>query len=148
MAKPKLLTLSLCVAFLFGAAACSSLEIANVDYAQPVESVLSVDGNNDVQDQRYAIKFNISPVLTEEGVSSVDEVRLIRNSAGYYFLTASGFSNVYVFEPVESGLEEKNIISIPGEALSQPAFNNRNGVVELVDLATGATHNLDQNGRR
>lgn len=147
MANSKLLTLLMCVAFLFSAAACSSLEISNVDYAQPIESVLTVDGN-EVHDKRYAIKFNISPVLDEEGVSSVDEVRLIRNSRGYYFLTASGFNNVYVLEVEEGGLKEKNIIGIPGDALQQPAFNQRNGMIELVDLATGATHNLDHNGRR
>ncbi len=147
MAKSKLLTLSMCVAFLFSAAACSSLEISNVDYSQPVESVLTVE-NNEVHDKRYAIKFNISPVLDEEGISSVDEIRLIRSNRGYYFLTASGFNHVYVLEVTSGGLDEKNIIRIPGDALQQPAFNQRDGFIELVDLATGDTHNLDHNGRR
>jgi hypothetical protein len=95
MLKQASITLSLCVALLFGAAACGpSLVIQNVDYSQPVESVLTPDGDAMVHDQRYAIKFSISPILEDEGVSSVDEIRLIRNRAGYYFVTAEGFSNV------------------------------------------------------
>jgi len=149
MAKPKLTTLSLCVALLFGAAACGpSLVLQGVDYAQPIESVLTPDADTEVHDQRYAVKFTIAPVLEEEGVSSVDEIRLIRNSAGYYFLTAAGFNNVYVFEPGESELSLKTKIEITGNGLSQPAFNQRDGHIELVDMATGDTYTLDQSGRR
>ncbi len=149
MAKPKLITLSLCVALLFGAAACGpSIVLQGVDYAQPIESVLAPDGNAEVHDQRYAVKFTIAPVLEEEGVSSVDEIRLIRNSAGYYFLTAAGFNNVYVFESGESELSLKRKIEISGSGLQQPAFNQRDGHIELVDLGTGNTYNLDQSGRR
>lgn len=149
MAKPKLITLSLCVALLFGAAACGpSLVLQGVDYAQPIESVLAPDSNAEVHDQRYAVKFNISPVLEEEDVSSVDEVRLIRNSAGYYFLTAAGFSNVYVFTPEESELSLETKINITENELQQPVFNQRDGQIELVDMSTGDTYNLDQNGLR
>ncbi len=149
MAKPKLITLSLCVALLFGAAACGpSIVLQGVDYAQPIESVLAPDANAEVHDQRYAVKFTIAPVLEEEGASSVDEIRLIRNSAGYYFLTAAGFNNVYVFEPGESELSLKRKIEISASGLQQPAFNQRDGHIELVDLGTGNTYNLDQSGRR
>ena len=137
----------MCIALLFGAAACGpSLVLQGVDYAQPIESVLSPDSNADVHDQRYAVKFNISPVLQEEGVSTVDQIRLIRNSAGYYFLTAQGFNNVYVFSPEASELELESKINITNNGLQQPAFNQRSGTIELVDLATGDTFNLDQNG--
>lgn len=149
MAKQTITTLSLCVALLFGAAACGpSLILQNVDYAQPLESVLTPDSNNQVHDQRYAIKFNVSDILTDEEASSVDQVRLIRNSAGYYFITASGFNNVYVFEPSESELKLKSRISVSENGLGQPAFNQRNTHIELVDLTTGNTYNLDQNGLR
>jgi hypothetical protein len=149
MAKPTITTLSLCVALLFGAAACGpSLVIQNVDYAQPLESVLSPDTENQVHDQRYAIKFNISGILEEEGISSVDEIRLIRSRAGYYFVTASGFNNVYVFETDESELKLENKIEITANGLGQPAFNQRNSHIELVDRATGDTYNIDHNGLR
>jgi len=149
MAKPKLITLSLCVALLFGAAACGpSLVIQDVDYTQPIESVLAPNSDLEVHDQRYAVKFNISPILEEEGVSSVDEIRLIRNRAGFYFLTASGFSNVYVFKTAESELDLETIIEIPQGELMQPAFNQRDGYVELVDLETGESYSLSKDGLR
>jgi hypothetical protein len=148
MAKPTITTLAMCVAILFGAAACGpSLVIQNVDYAQPLESVLSPDMDNQVHDQRYAIKFNISGILEEEGASSVDEIRLIRSSAGYYFVTAAGFNNVYVFETDERELKLKRKIEITGDGLGQPAFNQRDSYIELVDRATGNTYNLDHEGR-
>lgn len=149
MAKPTITTLLLCATLLFGAAACGpSLVIQNVDYSQPIESVLTPDTNNEVHDQRYAIQFNISSILETEGVSSVEEIRLIRNNAGYYFVTAAGFSNVYVFETGESELSLETEIELTDEGLGSPAFNLRNGQIELVDLDSGTTYNLDQNGRR
>lgn len=149
MAKPTITTLSLCVAFLFGAAACGpSLVLQNVDYAQPLESILTPDSDNQVHDQRYAIKFDLSNILEEEGETSVDEIRLIRNGAGYYFVTAAGFNNVFVFETAESELKLKTLIEITGNGIGQPAFNQRGSHIELVDLASGTTYNLDQNGRR
>lgn len=148
MAKSRLSSLIFSIALLFGVTACGpSLVLQDVDYAQPVESVLEPDSNTDVHDQRYAVKFNIAPVLEEEGVSSVDEIRLIRNTAGYYFLTASSFTSVYVFEPGEGELSLKNKIDISDEGLQQPAFNQRQGRIQLVDLETGNTYNLDHNGR-
>jgi len=149
MAKPKLTTLLMCVALMFGAAACGpSLVLEGVDYAQPVESVLAPDDNAEVHDQRYAVKFSISPILEEEGISQVDEIRLIRNRAGYYFITAAGFNNVYVFEPSDSELALATIIEITEDGLEQPAFNQRDEYIELVDMGTGESYNLDQSGRR
>jgi len=148
MAKPTITTLAMCVAILFGAAACGpSLVIQNVDYSQPIESVLSPDSNNEVHDQRYAIKFNVSNILEEEGSSSVDQIRLIRNTTGYFFVTAAGFNNVYVFETGEGELNLKNKIEITGEGLGQPAFNQRDNYIELVDRASGNTYNLNHEGR-
>ena len=140
------MTLILSVAFLFGAAACGpSLIIQNVDYSQPLESVLTPDDDAMVQDQRFAIKFSISSILEEEGISSVDEVRLIRNREGYYFVTAAGFSNVYVLQPDDSELKLSKKIRISGDSLGQPAFNQRGDYIELIDNETGMTYNLDHN---
>lgn len=149
MAKPKLTTLLLCVALVFGVAACGpSLVIQNVDYSQPIESVLTPDSDNQVHDQRFAIQFNISGILETEDISSVDEIRLIRNHAGYYFVTAAGFVNVYVFEPGENELKLKTAIEITENGLGQPAFNLRGGNIELVDRTSGDIYNLDENGQR
>lgn len=149
MKRAKFLHVIIMFVFLMGITACgTSLVIQDVDYSQPLESVLTPGADNQIHDQRYAIKFSISPVLQEEGVASADEIRLIRNRAGYYFITAPGFSNVYVFEPDENELKLKNKIEITGDRLGQPAFNQRNTHIELVDRASGQTYNIDQNGRR
>lgn len=129
---------------LLSVTACGpSLVLHNVDYSQPIESVLEADADFNVHDQRYAVKFSIAPLLTEEGVSGVDEIRIIRNRAGYYFVTASGFNNVYIFAPGASKLElvEKMLVSSNG--LSQPAFNQRDTYIELIDRDTGETFNLN-----
>ncbi|TVQ03891.1 MAG: hypothetical protein EA359_08155 [Balneolaceae bacterium] len=149
MKRKTIINLSVIFAVVMGTMACgTSLVIQDVDYSQPLESVLTPDADNRVHDQRYAIKFSIIPVLQEEGITSVDEIRVIRNRAGYYFITASGFSHVYVFEPDESVLKLKNKIEIAGEGLGQPAFNQRNTHIELVDMISGQSYNIDQNGRR
>ena len=134
------------VVFMLGVASCGpSLVIQNVDYSQPLESVLSPDSDNMVHDDRYAIDFSIAPVLEAEGVSSVNEIRLIRNSSGYYFVTANGFQNVYVFAPDESELKLENKIEFE-QAISEPAFNQREDYIELVDLSTEETYRLDHEG--
>ncbi len=144
-----LTTLSVIAALLFTAVGCgSSMVIQDVDYSQPIESVLTPDADQVIHDQRFAIKFSIAKVLEQEGIQSADEVRLIRNRAGYYFLTAKGFNNVYVFKPGEHELKKKEIIEISSEGIGDPAFNQRDRYIELVDRATGQTYNLDQTGRR
>lgn len=134
------------VVIMLGIVSCGpSLVIQNVDYAHPLESVLEPDSDNMVHDDRYAIDFSIAPILEEEGTSSVNQIRLIRNSAGYYFVTANGFNNVYVFSPAEGELELENTIEFEA-GLSEPAFNQRDEYIELVDLANGEMYRLDHEG--
>lgn len=128
---------------LLGVAACGpSLVLHNVDYSQPIESVLEVDSDFNVHDQRFAVKFSITPLLDEEGIPSVSEIRIIRSRAGYYFVTASGFNNVYIFASGESKLELVEKIRVSDNGLSQPAFNQRGSHIELIDRDTGETFNL------
>ncbi|MEX2602502.1 MAG: hypothetical protein WD355_12685 [Balneolaceae bacterium] len=133
------------VVLLLLTAACGpSLVIQGVDYAQPVESVLIPGDDQTVHDQRYAIRFSIAPLLAEEGVDSVDEIRLIRNSSGYYFVTAAGFTNVYVMNAAESELQLQATIEISGSGLGNPAFNQRGDHIELVDLASGNVYRMNE----
>lgn len=149
MANSTITKLFVSVALIFSVAACGpSLVIQNVDYAQPIESVITVDSNNEAHDKRYAIKFNVTNLLESEGASSVSEVRLIRNRAGYYFVTAAGFNNVYVFEASESELKLKEKIEITSSGLGSPAFNQRHDFIELIDTASGNVYRLDHNGIR
>ncbi len=123
--------------------ACASLSLTNVDFAWPVESSLPVNNTNSVEDGRYAVAFNVAPLATEEFQDSSalksKSLRILRNSNGYYFVTAAGFRNVYVLSPGEGILRVKKKISIGKNAegqelrLDNPALNQRPPYVELVD---------------
>lgn len=146
MTKSTLHVILLCV-LMIGTVSCGpSLVIQNVDYSQPLESVLTPNSENMVHDQRYAIKFSVAPILEAEGTSSVNEVHLIRNHDGYYFVTAGGFQNVYVFAPGEGELELENTIEFVENPLEDPAFNRRDGYIELVDLSVDETYRLNHEG--
>lgn len=123
--------------------ACASLSLNNVDFAWPVESSLQVNNSNSVEDGRYAVAFNVAPLATEEFQDSSalkgKSLRILRNSTGYYFVTATGFRNVYVFSPGEGKLSMKEKISIGKNTegqelkLENPALNQRPPYVELLD---------------
>lgn len=144
MNKQRFLHILFSLAILLSATACGpSLILQNVDYSQPIESVLVPDSELIVHDQRYGVKFSIAPLLAEENLTEVDEIRMIRNRAGFYFVTASGFNNVYVFTPGESIFELAEKMLITESGLSQPAFNQRETYIELIDRNTGETFNLN-----
>ena len=130
--------------------ACKTFEIKNVNYAQQVESVLEPTQNGQVEDSRYGISFNILPFQYQEMQDSssvlVNEVRLIRNQGGYYFITANGFNNVYVMEPIDSGLKLKEKITISESGLIKPAFNLRSPYVQLIDTETSEIYILNEKG--
>ena len=148
--KPlKLLKMPALLAFMLILTGCgSSLVLENVNYSQPLESVLSPDSEGVVHDQRYAIQFNITPLIEYEGTESAEEIRLIRNTPGFYFVTADGFSNVYIFSPGEGELTLHEEVELPDGPISKPAFNQRTTHIELINQTSGQTYNLDQNGIR
>ena len=135
---------------LFLSTACKTFEVKNVNYGQQIESVLSPNAKGEVHDSRYSLTFNILPFQFQETQDSsavtVDEVRLIRNNAGLYFITADGFSNVYVMEPIKNGLKLKKKIQVSEQGLIAPAFNMRNPYIELVDKETAQTFSLNEKG--
>lgn len=146
MIRSILHTMLLCV-LLIGTVSCGpSLVIQNVDYSQPLESVLTPNNENIVHDKRYAIQFSVSPILEAEGRESINELRLIRNTSGYYFVTANGFQNVYVLAPGEGELQLENTIEFLENPLDEPVFNQRNAYIELVDLSNGETYRLNKEG--
>jgi hypothetical protein len=132
--------------------ACKTFEVKNVNYAQQVESVLIPTESGDVTDSRYGISFNILPFQYQEMQDSssvqVSEVRLIRNQNGFYFITANGFNNVYVMEPITNGLKLKEKISVSENGLIKPAFNLRTPFVQLVDVETSEIVTLNEKGIR
>jgi hypothetical protein len=134
---------------LLACAGCSGLTLESADFAWPLESVLAVDDNGIVSDERYSIEFNAIPVFFEEHQDSSaftgKEVRLIRDQLGFYYLTANEFKNVYVFQADDGQLVLDTKIPISETGIMRPAFNQRGNYIELVD-ANNRTLSLTHNG--
>ncbi len=118
--------------------ACSTLTLKPADYAWPIENVLKVDSKGFVTEQRYSFSVNVKPIFFEEFEDSTNyigkELRIIRDKAGFYFVTSKNFKNVYILKSIESGMELVNKIVISEtQALTSPIFNQRNQFIELID---------------
>ena len=118
-------------------AACSTLTLQPADFAWPLESVLPVNDEGIVLEDRYSLEFNTKAMFFEEFQDSlaymVREIRIIRDNQGFYFITGSNFKNVYVFKAIEEKLVLDNKIFISEFGLQTPAFNQRKPYIELVD---------------
>ncbi len=122
---------------LFFLSACSSLILKPADFAWPVETVLKVDSTGTVDIPRYSIAFNTQALFLKETKDSSayknQQIRVIRNTKGFYFMVANNFKNVYVFK-VDDGtfrLDRKIEIS-DTTGIQNPAFNQRPPYIELV----------------
>jgi len=137
--------------FLF-IAACSTLILKPADFAWPVESVLNVDNNGKVDIQRYSINFDARELFLKETGDSLgyqnQQLRVIRNSNGYYFMVANNFRNVYVFNNDEGTFRLEKKIEISGKTgIQNPAFNQRPPFIELVYGENGSSKvNLTEKG--
>src|SRR3990172_2044817 len=120
-------------------AACSSLVLKPVDFAWPVECVLHINDEGFVKEDRHNLYFSVKILFLEEteGDSTAylnKDLRIIRDTKGYYFVTSQNFKNVYVFIGIDGELNLDNKIEISEtEEMSNPAFNQRLPYVELVD---------------
>lgn len=135
MAYIKLLMIMILVNVIAG---CSGVKLIPAEFGWPIESVLKVDNNGFVKEERHSLSFNTKPMFLKETEDSTafngKSIRLIRNNEGCYFITAAGFKNVYVFLMKESGLIQHHIIEISEtDVLKNPAFNQRPPFIELLD---------------
>lgn len=117
--------------------ACSSLVLEPADFAWPVESVLKADEKGNVQERQYNVSFNTMKLFLEETGDSLSyagrDLRLIRDSKGFYFITSDNFKNVYVFNADNGTLRLDNKIAISDTlGMKDPAFNQRPPYIELV----------------
>jgi hypothetical protein len=116
---------------------CSSLTLQNTDFGWPVESVLTVDRNGAVADPQRGLSVNLTPLSQAELQDSLalrgTRVRIIRSAEGHYYLTSTGFKNVYVFSPGERELSLKKAIEVSPQGLREPALNQRPPYIELLD---------------
>ena len=116
---------------------CSSLILKPADFSWPIESVEKVADNGNVDIARYSISFNVKNLfLAETGDSTAyqnKKISVIRNSAGYYFMAADNFKNVYVFTMHDGGFKMDNKIAVTDTTgMHNPAFNQRPPYIELV----------------
>jgi len=118
-------------------AACSVLTLQPANFAWPLESILPVDDNGKISEDRYSVEVNTVGLFFEEFQDSLSykgkEIRMIRDNLGFYFITATTFKNVYVFKAEEGKLLLENKIFISEFGMQAPAFNQRDPYIELID---------------
>jgi len=94
-------------------AGCSVLTLQPANFSWPLESVLPVDENGNISDDRYSLEVNTVGMFFEEFQDSLSykgkDIRLIRDNQGFYYMTSSNFKNVYVFNTDEGKLVLENI---------------------------------------
>ena len=117
--------------------ACSTLTLQQGDFAWPVESVISVDEDGRVSDDRYSISFDTKSLFLEETKDSSayegKQIRMLRDINGYYFITAEKFKNVYVFQMDNGSMVLNSKIFISENGIEAPALNQRAPFIELID---------------
>lgn len=116
---------------------CAQITLEPSDFAWPIESVLDVDDEGMIQENRYSFSTNVKSLFIAETNDSTSflksSVRIIRDMDGYYYIIANGFKNVYLFNANNGKLvlKEKYLISEFG--LDLPAFNQRKPYIELLE---------------
>jgi len=117
-------------------AGCNTLTLKPSDFSWPVESLLKINDKGNVQDRLHSLTFNVKGLFfTEMQDSSAAKgtLHVIRNSEGYYFITAAKFKNVYIFGSTEGGLSLKNVIPVKTTGLESPALNQRSPYIQLIN---------------
>ena len=114
-----------------------SLVLQPVDYSWNLESVLKVKQDMTVKGAPKTLAFNVYELFKAEGIDlkvSEDgrEIRIIRDNAGYFYIVAEGFTNVYVFETGENSLDLYSKIKIDEKGVVKPRFNFRKPNVQLL----------------
>ena len=121
---------------------CSTLVLRPVDFSWPIEVTLQPDGKGNARDARYQLSFNVKALLFEELQDSTSAVKLtlhvLRDQAGYYFITAKGFKNVYVFGHGDGTLRLQKKIFVSEKGLDAPALNQRAPYVSLINEKRGS----------
>jgi hypothetical protein len=127
--------------------ACSSLNLEPADFSWPVESVLKVGEDGTVMEERHSLAFDAKNLFLEETGDSLSyqgkDLRIIRDSKGYYYITSNGFKNIYVFTATDGELLLDDKINVSETGVVNPAFNQRSPYVEL--LAGNEKHLLLNN---
>jgi len=120
---------------------CSTLVLKPVDFSWPIESAPQPDARGNVKEQRYQVNFNVKALLFEELRDSTSvtkhTVHILRDQAGFYFVTAKGFKHVYVFGHGDGNLTLHKKILVSEKGLEAPAFNQRAPNISLINEKKG-----------
>jgi len=139
-----------CLGALLALPGCASVTIRPVDYSWSYESVLTADGQGIVRGEPKTIAFDAGELFRAEaktkdaGAAANQTLRIIRDEAGYYFITAPGFKHVYVFTSAEGKLSLKKKVLIAKQGMEKPFFNRRDQGIELG--ADGRVYLLSKKG--
>lgn len=122
------------------AGGCSSLQLQPADFSWAAEEILDISSGGMVSAERYSVEFSVKPLLAKEFAAdsmmakNAKMVRIIRDKAGYFYVTGPKFKNVYVFGQGEGSLSLNNTISIsPDKPMEDPKFNQRDSYIELLN---------------
>jgi hypothetical protein len=118
------------------------LVLRPVDFSWPVEVTLQPDAKGNVRETRYQLNFNVKALLFEElrDSSAVAEntLHVLRDQSGYYFITAKGFKNVYVFGHGDGTLRLQKKVFVSEKGLEAPALNQRAPYISLINEKRGS----------
>ena len=126
---------------------CASVTLKPVDFSWPFESVLTTDATGFAKGEPKTIAFNATELFKAEKAptTGADQVvRVIRDDAGYYYITSPGFKHVYIFEGGDGRLTLEKKVLIAEEGMEKPFFNRRELGIELV--ANGQVYLLNKKG--
>ena len=119
---------------------CASLQLQPVDFSWAAEEILDVQSDGTVSAKRYSSEFNVKALIQKEfaadsmAAKEANMVRVIRDKAGYYFITGPNFKNVYVFINGDASLSLSNTIAVsPEKKMEDPKFNQRDSYIELLN---------------
>ncbi|PID60792.1 MAG: hypothetical protein CR986_03485 [Ignavibacteriae bacterium] len=122
---------------LFIFAACSQLSLIPSDFTWTLESVLDIDSNGNVKEERYSFSTNVKQLFFSEMQDSNaflnSTVRIIRDEKGYYYFISEGFKNVYLFKADDGAMVLHKKITVSEFPLDLPAFNQRKPYIEILD---------------
>jgi hypothetical protein len=117
---------------------CSSLQLQPADFSWAAEEIIEVGSKGMVDAKRYSVAFTVTPLLAKEfaadtmAAKNTNEVRLIRDKAGFYYLTGKKFKNVYVLVQSEGALAVNNTLMISAEKpMDDPKFDQKDSYIEL-----------------
>ncbi|MBW7887393.1 MAG: hypothetical protein H3C35_03405 [Bacteroidetes bacterium] len=108
---------------------CASLKLEPADFSWQTEEILDIDNSGMVSAVRYSVAFNVKPLLAKEFAAdslqakNTKEIRLLRDKAGFYYIVAKNFKNVYIFSQTEGGLSMEKAVSVSQTEMADPKFN-------------------------